>query len=373
MNNPQKILCVHKDIELYGSEKMFLCSVRAFRTRYPDAEITVALPFDGPLVEYLRPYCDEIVFVDMFILRRAELGPSFFMRIPSVQKKIKNAEALVKKHDLIYISTIVIFCFSIAAKLLNKPRFVHIHEMPTGIEAKIFSRFLRFCGLHGIAISQAVAQSLFPVDDPRVTVVHNGGTPPECSDQPWERGEKIKLLLIGRYNAWKGQPLLARAIAQLPKEIQDQIELRFVGSTFRGQEYFLDDLKELCATLPLTCTHSFHEFTATAGDCYEWADIVLVPSTNPEPFGLVAIEGMAFGKPVIGAGHGGLAEIVQPGCTGLLFAPNSPISLGQAITSYVEQPDRMKAHGTRGKQVFSEYYTLEAYQQRLIAAIENQQ
>jgi hypothetical protein len=59
MSNPERILCVDKDIELYGSELRNIRSVRAFCSSYPEAHITVSLPFDGPLVELLRPFCDE--------------------------------------------------------------------------------------------------------------------------------------------------------------------------------------------------------------------------------------------------------------------------------------------------------------------------
>jgi len=244
--------------------------------------------------------------------------------------------------------------------------------MPQGIEAKVFSRFLRFCGLHGIAISQAVADSLYERGDPRVTVVHNGMTVPPQSDEPWERSDKLKILMLGRYISWKGQPLLVKTIASLSKEQQEQIELRFVGSAFRGQEFYLHDLQALCKEKELSCQVSFHGFTSTAGDAYLWSDLVIVPSTNPEPFGLVAIEGMAFARPVIGAGHGGLGEIIQPGQTGLVFVPLSKESLADAIVSYLQFPEQCIRHGENGRKRFLEYYTQEAYEKRLISAIEAQ-
>jgi glycosyltransferase involved in cell wall biosynthesis len=349
---------------------MFLTSVCAFRNSHPNAEITVVLPFEGPLVELLEPYCTEIIYMDMFILRRAEFGPKILVRSLEIWKLIMKARTLIAKHDLVYISTILICCFSIAARLVSRPRFVHIHEMPQGMEAKVFSRFLQYCGLHGIAISQAVADSMYKRGDPNVTIVHNGMTPPNTSAQTWARSEKLKILMIGRYLSWKGQPLLVQAIADLPLETQRKIELRFVGSAFRGQEFHLHDLQALCKSTNLSCDYSFHDFTHTAGDCYLWADLVAVPSTNPEPFGLVAIEGMAFKKAIVGAGHGGLAEIVQPGISGLLFAPRSKESLGQAILSYIQHPELLNVHGKNGFEIFQKTYTHEAYEKRFIDAIQ---
>ena len=70
MSKPKSILCVHQGAELYGSDRMFVMSVSALRTTYPDAKITVVLPQTGPLIEYLEPICDEIIYQELFVLRR---------------------------------------------------------------------------------------------------------------------------------------------------------------------------------------------------------------------------------------------------------------------------------------------------------------
>ena len=68
---PKHILCVHKSIELYGADRMFLLSVITFREAYPNAKITVILPYRGDLSNLLKPYCDAIEYKRMAILRRA--------------------------------------------------------------------------------------------------------------------------------------------------------------------------------------------------------------------------------------------------------------------------------------------------------------
>ena len=59
-------------------------------------------------------------------------------------------------------------------------------------------------------------------------------------------------------------------------------------------------------------------------------DILVVPSTNPEPFGRVLIEGMAVEKPIIATNHGAAREIINHGANGWLVAPNDARAMADA-------------------------------------------
>ena len=67
------------------------------------------------------------------------------------------------------------------------------------------------------------------------------------------------------------------------------------------------------------------------------ADVALVPSIY-EPFGLVALEAMALGTPVVAARTGGLADIVDNGRTGLTFTPGDPGELASAVAETLSDP-----------------------------------
>ena len=67
------------------------------------------------------------------------------------------------------------------------------------------------------------------------------------------------------------------------------------------------------------------------------ADVALVPSLY-EPFGLVALEAMALGTPVVAARTGGLADIVDNGRTGLTFTPGDPGELASAVVETLSDP-----------------------------------
>jgi len=80
--------------------------------------------------------------------------------------------------------------------------------------------------------------------------------------------------------------------------------------------------------------------------------VIVVPSTKPEPFGLVAIEAMAAGRSVIAANHGGLCEIVVDGVTGSFVAPSSQEELAGAIQKYIEDSPRALTEGNAGRKRF---------------------
>ncbi len=85
-------------------------------------------------------------------------------------------------------------------------------------------------------------------------------------------------------------------------------------------------------------------------------DIFVLPAPA-EPFGLVLVEAMAMGKPVIAANAGGPCEIVVHGQTGLLFEPGNPQSLAAAIADLLNNPEKARAMGAAGRQRFEEHFT----------------
>ncbi|HZS77094.1 MAG TPA: glycosyltransferase family 4 protein [Ktedonobacteraceae bacterium] len=81
----------------------------------------------------------------------------------------------------------------------------------------------------------------------------------------------------------------------------------------------------------------------------------LVPSIWPEPFGLVALEAMSAGRPVIASRTGGLIDIVVDGETGLLVQPRNPLALQQAIERLLADPDLRSRMGQAGMRKFREF------------------
>jgi len=83
-------------------------------------------------------------------------------------------------------------------------------------------------------------------------------------------------------------------------------------------------------------------------------DLLVLPSLN-EGMGRVLVEAMAAGLPVIGSRVGGIRDLVRHGENGLLVPPGDSAALEQAIRELIEDPDRRRAMGERGRSLCSNY------------------
>jgi len=80
---------------------------------------------------------------------------------------------------------------------------------------------------------------------------------------------------------------------------------------------------------------------------YRAADVLVVPSRY-EPFGMVILEGMLHGLPIVASNVGGPAEILEHGRTGLLFTPRDAVGLAEALIALVRDEGSRRAMGRAG-------------------------
>jgi glycosyltransferase involved in cell wall biosynthesis len=150
---------------------------------------------------------------------------------------------------------------------------------------------------------------------PDTGVVHPGIDPamfPESPPGPWA----WRLLYVGRIDPRKGIELAVEALAALPAEAT----LAIVGS---GDDRHLAELRERAGTLGVGRRVSFsHAPRERLAEVYAEADAVIFPVTWNEPWGLVPIEAMSVGRPVVATGRGGSAEFLRDGENCLLFDPD---------------------------------------------------
>jgi phosphatidylinositol alpha-1,6-mannosyltransferase len=90
-----------------------------------------------------------------------------------------------------------------------------------------------------------------------------------------------------------------------------------------------------------------------------------------EGFGIVYLEAMAFGKPVIGPSYGAPAEIIQHGKTGLLVDPEDPAQVAEAILELLENPGMAREMGKAGSNCVRADYSYEKFRERLQELIDH--
>jgi glycosyltransferase involved in cell wall biosynthesis len=151
---------------------------------------------------------------------------------------------------------------------------------------------------------------------------------------------KSYLLFLGRLDPRKGIDVLLKALVLL----RDQCRTSLVVAG-RGPEG--PALQAMSARLGLADQVQF--IGQTCGQEKLWllqnGLCTVVPSRTWEAFGVVALESLAAGRPVIASNLPGLADLIQPGETGLLAPPESPQGLAVAIREMVQNPRRANAWG----------------------------
>ena len=100
---------------------------------------------------------------------------------------------------------------------------------------------------------------------------------------------------------------------------------------------------------------------------YQSADIFVNPVIWEEPFGLVNIEAMATGLPVISSKVGGITEIVVEGETGLLIPPNNIQALVEAIERLLDDEKLRVKMGKEGRRRVERFFTWETHVNKLIS------
>jgi glycosyltransferase involved in cell wall biosynthesis len=143
----------------------------------------------------------------------------------------------------------------------------------------------------------------------------------EPTPRPWQG----RLLYVGRTDPQKGVQTLIRALALLAPETT----LECVGG---GNEGHRQQLAQLVANLGLGERVRFS--VAGRGELaarYRAADVLVFASEWEEPFGIVPLEAMASGTPVVATGTGGSGEFLTDGRNCVLFRPGDPEDLARAI------------------------------------------
>lgn len=188
----------------------------------------------------------------------------------------------------------------------------------------------------------------------KLITIRNGISPHPPATQPsaaLDRG-KINLLFVGRLDPQKGLDLLLEAMRAVTRP---DVHLHVLGSAIVSEGRSLEN----------TANVTFHGwmgrdevFAFMAG-----VDAVVMPS-RWEAFGLVAVEAMRFGKPVLASVRGALPEIVDHGESGLLFEPTDPFMLADVIDR-LERP-MLEKMGAIGKARFQAFFTADRVNAELI-------
>lgn len=355
-----RIACIHQGWELYGSDRSFAESVAALREAYPEAEIEVVLPRPGPIVDILQPHATRILFEPLWILRRKALLRLATVDVPRLPISVLRALRRIQSFDLVYVNTSVIVDYALAARFSRDRTILHIHEIPEGLALTVLGRLIGWSRSELIFNSKATRDAF---GDPKAVlthVVYNGVEGPAVPLAVTYDGTRpLRVLLLGRINRIKGQDVLLDAIAAMPPSAREKLEVRIVGSAFDSDEPERE-LRERIERLGLQDLVTLLPFIPDPSEHYAWADVVTVPSKRPESLGRVAIEAMAWGRPVIASAIGGLMEVVETGRTGWTLPPGDPHALKATLLELLDDPAKLVPFAAAGRLRYENLFSRDA-------------
>ena len=171
------------------------------------------------------------------------------------------------------------------------------------------------------------------------------------------------VLTVGRWMAnerYKGMDTL---ITALPRLLTRWPELQLVAVGSGDDRAWLEELADQNGVnlhVHFLTGLQYEELAA----CYSACEIFALPSSG-EGFGLVYLEAMAHGKPVIGGAHGGAPDVIEDGATGYLVPHGDAGQLATAIETLLADPALAQKMGQRGRQRIEKEFRFNVFSKSL--------
>lgn len=355
----KNILFVHSSSELYGSDRSLLNIVKNIdKEKY---NVFVILPCFGPLVNEMKRI--EGVKVEIFkvaVLRRKNLsinGGIEYIRDFTVS--MRYLKALIKEYDIDIVdtNTAVVFPGAVAAKHCKIKSVWHIREIiKNNLENKVISLVMNRYADLVVANSVATGKALNVAQD-KIRVVYNAVE--EKENAAIVLHDQLTVGMAGRINRWKGQKFLVDAAEIVHRTMPDVI-FKIAGDVYTGEDHLREELISYIADKHLEDTVILLGQVNDMGGFYSNIDLFVLPSTQPEPFGLVVIEAMEYGLPVVATNHGGPVEIISEGVDGYLVDYQNADQMAVRIIELMSDEEKRKEMGIRGKEKKRNQFSLPA-------------
>ena len=357
-----RVLYVSAAGERGGLEVVLLSILKAVdRSRFTP---NVALLEGGPLVGEVRDTDTETWVIEAGRVRNVMRAADAIAHLVRLIKR----ERIAVVHTMNAKAHLYGGC---AAALCGAPCVYHLHGVPRPSPSRdgiVSLLSVIVPAARTIACSRFVADTFRQAWRSRrqVTVVHNGLS-------PWLRERETRsvreelgiadaeplVVMIARLQRWKGVHVFVDAAAEVARLCEDARFLVVGGSLFGLERDYPAELRARAERLGLFKALRFVGHQPSTARFFADADVVVHASVEPEPFGMVVLEAMAAGKPVVATDLGGPREIVLDGETGYLIPPNRADLLAESIVTLVQNPELRARMGQVGQIRFTATFVAE--------------
>jgi hypothetical protein len=162
------------------------------------------------------------------------------------------------------------------------------------------------------------------------------------------RPEDLVIGMIAQMTSEKGTDLALETARLLLARLGPNLHVLMAGRVGEGADQFVEEIKRRAEDPPLAGHIHFLGVRYDIPDVLASVDLLFLP-TAAETFGLVVVEAMAAGKPVVASHVGSMPELIPTPEVGRLVTPRTPAAFADAIAGVLEMPDRGRGLGERGR------------------------
>ncbi len=165
----------------------------------------------------------------------------------------------------------------------------------------------------------------------------------------------IHIGMVGNFLENKGQMKFLEALFIVLRNTNKKIQVFMIGNVY-DKEYF-----QQCENF--IQTHKMRENVFICQNIYRAKeymnlfDFSVIPSIYDESFGLIGVESMRSGTPVVAFGCGGIPEVVQHGVDGYIVEVGNITGMANAILSMIDEPEKRKKMGIKAKRNYEEKFS----------------
>ena len=358
-----RICHITKATGVAGSEKHLLTLLESLDKAKYQVAIILLVERDKPLDDYVRRFEEGGVQVKQVLIRR-DVDPLLVWRLYQLVRE--------GNYDLVHTHLIHADLYgALAAKCAGVPIIVSTKHNDNAFRHHPFYAFLdRLASKFAdkiIVISDHLKRFFDEtegLDRAKMTRIHYGLDAAWVEDQSSRTTRPISVQeelgvppdtplvgIIARLNPQKGHTYLLAAFAEVVESLPEARLLIVGDGNLRGD--LERQTRELRITRRVTFTGWRDDIRRTMADL----DLLILPSLW-EGFGLVLLEAMMMGKPVVASRVSAIPEIVVDGVTGLLVPPRDQEALAKAIIALLQDKERAEAMGQAGRERVERYFTV---------------
>jgi glycosyltransferase involved in cell wall biosynthesis len=363
---------------MYGASRSLIKLTKILNEEY---NVFVLIPEKGVLYPNLNQIISDekiLIYEGLYFFTRKSFKLKYLLS--TVLCFIRNIFFLIKiinkfQITIIHTNSGVVPAPALAAKLSGKKHIWHIREWFGDFKKflPVYSAYITIFSDKVVCVSQAMAIQFIKAKN--VLTIHNGfeiPNVPNLKSHDEELDNKLKSadLIIGCTSRIrlirKGQEYLIEAIGLLTHKTGKNIQAILIGDYVPGYEYQKEVFEGLITKYNLEGRIHFLGHLNEPLPFYQFFDVFVLPSGEPEPFGGVIIEAMSMGLPVIGSNLGGTAEQIAHEWNGFLFENKNSHDLLTKLQYFLDNKSELKIFGSRSLERVKQNFTLDIHRYKIL-------